>query len=108
VQIEVGGRFSVEPSNVSSTDSPSFRNLERAIRGVTPDVPVAPYLVVVVTDARYYSEVSENVFRLLPLRLTSRDLERMHGVDERISVREYEGAVRTYRQLVLQAAGERS
>jgi carboxypeptidase PM20D1 len=106
VQIRIGGRFSAEPSNVSSTGSGTFRMLERTIRSVAPDVIVAPYLVVVVTDARYYTGVSENVFRFLPLRLTSRDLDRMHGVDERISVRAYEDAIRTYRRLIIDAAGE--
>ena len=101
----MGGRFSAEPSAVSSTDSASFRMLERTIRSIAPDVIVAPYLVVVATDARYYSGLSRNVFRFLPLRLTSRDLERMHGIDERIGIRQYEAAIRTYRQLVLGAAG---
>jgi carboxypeptidase PM20D1 len=61
--------------------------------------------VVVATDARHYTGLSHSVFRFLPLRLTQRDLERMHGTDERIGIREYESAVRTYRQLVIEAAG---
>ena len=105
VQVMTAGRFSAEPSPISSSESDSFRTLERAIRGVSPDVVVAPYLVVVVTDARYYSGLSRNVFRFLPLRLTSQDLERMHGIDERLGIPEYEAAVRTYRQLVVEAAG---
>jgi hypothetical protein len=60
--------------------------LERAIRRVAPEVIVAPHLAVVVTDARYYSRLSRNVFRFLPLQLTSRDLDRMHGTNERIGV----------------------
>jgi carboxypeptidase PM20D1 len=105
VEVKTMGRFSAEPSAVSSTDSESFRTLERTIRSAVPDAIVAPYLVVVVTDARYYSGLSRNVFRFLPLRLTSRDLERMHGIDERIGIREYEAAIRLYRQLILEAAG---
>lgn len=105
VQVKPVGRFSAEPSAVSSTDSDCYRALERTIRSIAPDVIVAPYLVVVVTDSRHYSGLSRNVFRFLPLRLTSRDLERMHGTDERIGIREYEGAIRIYRQLVLEAAG---
>jgi carboxypeptidase PM20D1 len=105
VEVKTVGRFSAEPSAVSSTDSESFRTLERTIRSVVPDAIVAPYLVVVATDARYYSGLSRNVFRFLPLRLTSRDLERMHGIDERIGVNEYETAIRTYRQLVIEATG---
>jgi carboxypeptidase PM20D1 len=105
VEVKTVGRFSAEPSAVSSTESESFRILARTIRSVAPDAIVAPYLVVVVTDARYYSGLSPNVFRFLPLRLTRRDLERMHGTDERIGIREYESAIRTYRQLVIEAAG---
>jgi len=104
VFVRAAGRFRAEPSGVSSITSESFKVLARTITGVTPDVVVAPYLVVVVTDARYYATLSDNVFRFLPLRLTDRDLDRMHGIDERIGVREYEDAIRTYRQLLIEAA----
>jgi carboxypeptidase PM20D1 len=105
IEITIGGRFSSEPSPVSSTDSESYRRLQRTIRAVVPDAVVAPYLVVVVTDARYYGALSRNVFRFLPLRLTSADVGRMHGTDERVGIREYEDAIRVYRQLVIDAAG---
>jgi carboxypeptidase PM20D1 len=105
VDIRVVGRFSAEPSAVSSTGSTSFRKLERTIRSVAPDALVAPYLVIVVTDARYYTDLSSNVFRFLPLRLTSEDLARMHGADERIAVENYHRAIRMYRQLVMNVAG---
>jgi carboxypeptidase PM20D1 len=105
VEVKNVGRFTAEPSPVSSTDSETFRTLERTIRSVVPDVLVAPYLVVVVTDARHYSDLSRDVFRFLPLRLAQADLERMHGTDERIAIREYETAIRTYRQLVIEMAG---
>ena len=104
VQVQITGRFTAEPSPVSRIDSAGFRMLERAIRSTTPDVVVTPYLVVVATDARYYSNLSRNVFRFLPLRLTSRDLDRMHGANERLGIAEYESAVRTYRQLIINAA----
>ncbi|MND09716.1 hypothetical protein D3C83_332580 [compost metagenome] len=48
------------------------------------------------------------MLRFLPLRLTHDDLERVHGRDERISIRNYEDAIRTYRQLIVNAAGESS
>jgi hypothetical protein len=60
-----------------------------------------------VTDARYYSDLSRNAFRFLPLRLTPRDLDRVHGIDERIGVNEYETAIRMYRQLLIEATGSR-
>jgi carboxypeptidase PM20D1 len=103
VEIRAAGRFSAEPSAVSNTESASFQKLERTIRSTTPTVIVAPYQVVVVTDARYFADLSTNVFRFLPLRLTSGDLARMHGTDERVAVRDYEQAIRIYRQLLLNA-----
>lgn len=104
VEIKVVGHFSSEPSEVSRTDSPSFRALRQSIRTVFPDVIVAPYLVVVATDARHYADLTRNVFRFLPLRLESDDLERMHGKDERIGIGEYEMAIRTYREVVVNAS----
>jgi carboxypeptidase PM20D1 len=101
VELKPAGRFSAEPSAVSSADSEAFRTLECTIQSVAPDAVVAPYLVVVLTDARHYSDMSRNVFRFLPIRLTAGDLGRMHGKDERIGVSEYEAAIRTYRQLVI-------
>jgi carboxypeptidase PM20D1 len=105
VEVKTAGAFSAEPSAVSSSESESFRALERTIRSITPDAVVAPYLVVVATDARHYGGLSTNVFRFLPVRLAPQDLERMHGTDERIAVRDYERVIRTYRQLILEAAG---
>ena len=104
IEITVGGRFSAEPSRVSPVDSEAFRALERTIRSVVPNAVVAPYLVVVVTDARHYPDLSENIFRFLPLRLNADDLKRMHGLDERVRVRDYETAIRVYRQLLVNAA----
>jgi carboxypeptidase PM20D1 len=104
IEVRAVGRFSAEPSDVSSSTSGSFRSLARTIQGVVPGAIVAPYLVVVVTDSRYFAPLSRNVFRFLPVRLASRDLERMHGVDERLAIRDYETAIRLYRQLILNAA----
>lgn len=105
VEARIAPGFTAEPSAVSSTASESFRALERTIRSVAPDATVAPYLVVVVTDARYYQELSRNVFRFLPVRLASGDLGRMHGANERLAVRDYEQAIRIYRQLIVNTTG---
>jgi carboxypeptidase PM20D1 len=105
VEVSPAASFTAEPSPVSSTESESFRTLERTIRSVAPEVIVAPYLVVVVADARFYGALSGNVFRFLPLRLAPPDLARMHSTDERIAIADYEQAIRLYRQLIVNAAG---
>jgi carboxypeptidase PM20D1 len=80
------------------------RALQRTIRSIVPDAVVAPYLVVVATDARHSAGLSENIFRFLPLRLDSDDLKRMHGIDERVGIGDYEAAIRMHRQLLVSAA----
>jgi carboxypeptidase PM20D1 len=105
VEVRRAGAFSSEPSAISSTDSESFDTLERTILSVAAEAIVAPYQVVVATDARHYAGLTINVFRFMPARLTSQDLQRMHGTNERIAVRDYERAIRFYRQLILNAAG---
>jgi carboxypeptidase PM20D1 len=103
VEVTIGGRFSAEPSAVSSTQSESFRRLERAIGRALPGVLVAPYQVVVATDSRYFEDLSGGVFRFLPIPMTPEDLKRMHGVNERIEAARYEDAIRFYRQLLLES-----
>ena len=103
VEVKLADSFSSEPSAISRTDSESFRTIERTIRSVTPDAIVAPYLVVVVTDSRYFQDLSPNVFRFMPVQLTPADLARMHGTNERVGVVDYERAIRLYRQLILDA-----
>ncbi|HEU0298768.1 MAG TPA: M20 family peptidase [Longimicrobium sp.] len=105
VEARIAPGFTAEPSAVSSTASESYRTLERTIRGVAPDVNVAPYLVVVVSDSRYFQDLGRSIFRFLPVRLTSEDLKRMHGTNERLAVRDYEQAIRLYRQLIVNTAG---
>ena len=104
VAVAVAGAFSAEPSAISSSSSESYRLLSRTIRSVIPEAIVAPYLVVVVTDARHYAGLSRDLFRFLPLQMTAADLSRMHGTNERVAVAEYERAVRLYRQLLRNAS----
>ncbi|AEI65734.1 M20/M25/M40 family metallo-hydrolase, partial [Corallococcus macrosporus] len=92
--------FISEPSPVSRMDSEAWTQLQRSVRQVFPDVVVAPYLMLGATDSRYFTGLSENVYRFMPLRLDSADLSRLHGKDERVSVEGYADAIRFYAQYV--------
>lgn len=104
VEVKRAGAFSEEPSRASRADSESFRRVQQAVRGVIPEAMVAPYLVVVATDARYYRDLTDNVFRFMPVRLAPEDLARMHGTNERVAIRDYEQAIRVYRQIIVSVA----
>jgi carboxypeptidase PM20D1 len=97
-----------EASPVSDVSDPAFARLQRTIREVFPETLSAPYLVVGATDARYYTALSPNVYRFLPVWAKPDDLRRFHGVDERVSVENYAGSIRFYTQFVRDFAGERA
>ncbi|RIK97217.1 MAG: hypothetical protein DCC71_21855 [Proteobacteria bacterium] len=98
------GSAPLDPSPESRTDTPGFALLARTIRELYPDVVVAPNLVLGGTDARWFRELSESVYRFGPLRATAADLKRPHGTNERIGAADYLDSVRFYVRL-LQNAG---
>ena len=90
-----------EPSPLSDPDAPQFRALQRTVTQTFPEALVAPYLVVGATDARWFRELTPNVYRFTPVALPEADLARVHGLDERVSVDAYLGAIRFYRTLIV-------
>jgi carboxypeptidase PM20D1 len=90
----------IEPSSVSDIEAPSFMLLHRTIRQIVPETIVAPSLLVAATDSRHYAALTKNVYRFLPITLRPDDAKRYHGVDERISIEDYERCVRFYAQLI--------
>ena len=99
VKVAVLGRGD-NPSPVSDVDSPAFAYLMRAVRATNPDAVVSPFLVLGATDARYYSGLTANVYRFVPMRTRPEDVPRYHGLNERIGVDNYAGMIRFYVDLL--------
>lgn len=94
-----------EPSKIARTDAPGYRAIAATIRQLHPDVVVAPSLMLGATDARYFDDVADNVYRFSPVRSGPDDLPRFHGTNERISVANYTEMIQFYYQLLKNAAG---
>lgn len=94
-----------EPSPVSGVSAPGFRAIERAILSTFPQARVAPSLFVAATDSRHYASIAEDTYRFMPYRMYLRDLARIHGTDERISVSNLASYVQFYGQLLREAGG---
>lgn len=90
------------PTSVSTT---GFALLRRAALEIAPEAIVVPGLVVGATDLRHYARVTEARYNFLPYRLQTSDLARIHGIDERISARDFAGMVRFYRRVLSDGAG---
>lgn len=92
--------FSSDPSFISSPESPSFITIQKTIKEVYPNVIVAPYLVLAATDSRHYSALSSNIYRFFPATLEKKDLDRIHGANERIEVENYKKVINFYFYLI--------
>lgn len=88
IRIETVG-FLTNPSPVSGIDSKAFKTLEKTIRSVFPDAIVVPGLIGGGTDARYFYDISDDVYRFYPIRINSESMTRFHGIDEKISKENY-------------------
>ncbi|MCJ0763272.1 M20 family peptidase [Variovorax terrae] len=93
-----------EASPVAPTTSEGYQAINRTIRETFANTIVAPGLMVAATDSRYFSEVSDNIYKFSPVRATNEDLPRFHGTNERISVKNYAEMIRFYHQLLQNAS----
>ena len=100
------GNFNSEPSKVSSTDSFGFTTIHKTIAEVYPEVLVSPYLVVGATDARFYGEVSDDIYRFSGIKINKNNVKSFHGLNERVAVKDYHDAIRFYSQLIKNSTGE--
>ena len=89
-----------EASKVSPTESAPYQLINRTVREVFPGTLVAPGLMIGATDSRYFSEISDHIFRFSPVRAKPEDLARFHGTNERISIDNLAELVRFYHRLL--------
>mmetsp|Transcript_42987 Transcript_42987/g.101178 ORF Transcript_42987/g.101178 Transcript_42987/m.101178 type:complete len:306 (+) Transcript_42987:183-1100(+) len=97
VKVQLAGEAN-EPSKVSPVHGKQWDTLQQTISETFPDVSVAPYLVVGGTDSRWYQNITDHVYRFLPVRLDEKDIGRIHGIDERVHVDALVGFVQFYYQ----------
>ena len=100
VEVKFTSDIPNEPSKESDTRAPVYTVLEQVVRGIYGNVPVAPFLVLGATDARHYLQVTDRVYRFTPYLVNQADMQRVHGVNERISFEMLEKMTQTYYELI--------
>ncbi|HOW39465.1 MAG TPA: M20 family peptidase [Bacteroidales bacterium] len=89
-----------EPAQVSPIDVPGFETINRTIRQVYPEALVAPTMMIAASDSRKYLDICRNIYNFAPIIVTSEDLARTHGLDERINIEHYSRGIGFYYQLI--------
>ena len=91
---------SFNPSKIYDTSSSEYKVMCKTIVSVFPESIAAPYLTVGSTDSRYYQKIANQIYRFCPIEIDSEDLERVHGVNERISVEGYKKLIKFFYLLI--------
>lgn len=90
------------PSPSSPVNVSAYERLSHSIARQYKDTYVMPTLMLAGSDSRYYSSISQNVYRFAPYKVTDTDLERIHGVNERIAINDYLQMIGFYQQVLIE------
>ncbi|XP_066297246.1 N-fatty-acyl-amino acid synthase/hydrolase PM20D1-like [Branchiostoma lanceolatum] len=100
VKIEVLESFDPAPVSPSGPESPAYMAVQETIQQIFPDSLVAPAVQTGFTDARRYWKLTSAIYRFSPNVMGPEDHARLHGVNERISIRDYERTMNFYFHLM--------
>jgi len=89
------------PSKLASIKSKSYKVLRHSIEEVFPKTGVAPTLNVSISDSRNYSKLSNNILHFVPIVMKQGDSDRIHGVNERLSVSNYKNCIIFYYHFIV-------
>jgi carboxypeptidase PM20D1 len=106
VRIQALEGRAIEATDESPTNCDSYKGIEAASRQVFGNIPIAPNLIFGMTDARYYTLVTDQVYRFTPMLMTLDEVARVHGVNERISVDSLVKMAQFYYGLIQHQAGQ--
>jgi carboxypeptidase PM20D1 len=99
--IDIEVRHGGGPSPVSPWQGEAWRRLASAVaETLGHDVVTLPYLQLGASDSRFYTGLTENVYRFTPFHLTRAERDALHAPDERIRVDVWLRGIRFYRALL--------
>ena len=94
-----------EPVSSARLDPALWKAVADSVLLVEPGAIIAPFLVLGATDSRQFVAVADAIVRFMPTVLTSKDVARLHGVDERISLDNYGRMIAYYASVMRIMAG---
>ncbi|KAF0112188.1 MAG: carboxypeptidase PM20D1 [Chloroflexi bacterium] len=89
-----------EASPLSPVDCKAYQHISSVVREIFPGSAVAPYIMLGGTDSRNFCDVSDNVYRFTPIVVKEEDLNRVHGVNERLEIDALYKMVDTFYRLI--------
>lgn len=95
-------RIPVEPSNVSPTDGRGYDIIQEAVGQLYPGTLVTPYLTIGATDCKHMGELSDRIYRFMPVLLNPFEQRSIHNFNEYMSIDNYGRMISYYSYLMQQ------
>ena len=100
-EVELEVRHASEPSPVSPWTGEPWRRLALSVAAALgEEIVTTPYLQLGASDSRWFTAISEHVYRFTPFHLTRSERDALHSHDERIRVAVWERGIGFYRALI--------
>lgn len=101
-------RIPVEPSQLSPDNGQGFDQLKATILQQYPGVIVTPYLTIGATDCKHMGELSNRIYRFMPVLLSEGEQRSIHNFNEYISIENYGRMIGHYYRLIQNYDGQTS
>lgn len=95
--------FESDPTPISGIEGEEgigFKKITETLKTINSDFVIAPYLVLGATDVRYFTKITKNTYRFLPVYLTDEGMKTIHNHNERISLDSIRLALKFYAILI--------
>ena len=89
-----------DASLVSNVGSDAYRYVESCIQKHFPDVGTAPYLIMGGTDCRHFHALTDTALRFAPIRMTNKQNDSCHAVNENVTLSALAEGVRFYKMFL--------
>ncbi len=73
-------------ANISPDDTEDYRVIESVFKDHWPNAVITPFMLTGGSDSRFFREKGINCYGILPGLFTLKDIDMIHGIDEKISV----------------------
>ncbi|TCL64247.1 acetylornithine deacetylase/succinyl-diaminopimelate desuccinylase-like protein [Hydrogenispora ethanolica] len=86
----------------SSSDTQLFKTMGRILQQEVPQAVLVPFLSPIATDSRFFRYRSITAYGLMPVIISEAELQRLHGIDERLSLPNLERGTRIMYEILRQ------
>lgn len=106
----------VEPATHSREPSPiapfcedcyGFQLIKQSVLQVYPGTVVVPSTFLAASDSRWYTNLTNSIYKFSAIAVHLDEMKRFHGHDERISLKNYENLINFYHHLIQNSDAER-